>query len=114
MTVAGDLRQRRVRPVPRILSTHLEGEAVLLDPEAGRYFSLNELGARVWELLGPDSDAGSGEGPDEGVARPLAAVHAVLAAEYEVDPERLWRDLEALVARLAEEGLVEVAPAEGG
>jgi len=41
----------RVTVPDRILFRDLEGEAVLLDLENGRYFGLNATGTRMWSLL---------------------------------------------------------------
>ena len=67
---------------------------MLLDPQAGLYFGLNEVGTRAWNLLGP------------GAA--LGAVHATLAAEYDASPERIWEDLVALAGELIARRLAEV------
>ena len=34
----------------RVLAQRVEGQAVLLDIQSGEYFSLNDVGGRVWEL----------------------------------------------------------------
>jgi hypothetical protein len=78
-----------------VLFRELEGEAVLLDLDAGTYFGLNEVGTRAWALIG------------EGVA--LGGVQEVLLREYEVAPDQLWDDLVALVGELLEHRLVEAA-----
>ena len=69
----------------------LDGEAVILDLEAGTYFGLNAVGTRMWQLL---ERHGS-----------LKTVFDELTQEYDVPPETLERDLLALVSRLAEVGL---------
>lgn len=81
---------------PQVLSRRLENEIVLLDPEAGTYFGLNEVGARVWELI---------QTPTR-----LEEVHRRLLAEYEVDAEQLWGDLRNLVRELLERDLAVVQP----
>jgi hypothetical protein len=81
-----------------VLFRDLAGEAVLLDPEAGIYFGLNEVGTRAWNLIGPGAGAGA----------TLATVHAALLAEYEAPPERIWDDLLALVRDLIDHRLVEI------
>jgi hypothetical protein len=83
-----------VRVSERVVFRDLDGEAVLLDLESGRYFGLDEVGTRVWTLLV--------EGLD------LGAVKAALAQEYDVDVGRLERDILELVDRLAENGLVAI------
>ena len=76
------------------ISNDLGGEAAILDLEAGVYYGLDEVGARIWELI----------------QEPRAAneVRDVLLAEYDVEPERCEHDLLALLQRLADEGLIEV------
>lgn len=76
-----------------VLFRELAGEAVLLDPEAGIYFGLNEVGTRTWALIGGGST--------------LGAVHAALAEEYDAAAERIWEDLLALAHRLLEHRLIE-------
>jgi coenzyme PQQ synthesis protein D (PqqD) len=85
-----------LRHRPGVLFRDLAGEAVLLDPAAGIYFGLNEVGTRAWNLLG----AGAGA--------TLAAVHAALAAEYDAPPEKIWDDLLALVRDLLAHRLIEI------
>jgi hypothetical protein len=78
-----------------VLFRDLAGEAVLLDPEAGIYFGLNEVGTRAWNLLGPGAT--------------LEIVHAALLAEYDAPPEKIWVDLLALIRDLLAHRLVEIA-----
>jgi hypothetical protein len=83
-----------LRHRPGILFRDLAGEAVLLDPEAGLYFGLNEVGTRAWNLL-----AGGAT---------LGAVHVALREEYDAPAERVWEDLLALARELLTHRLVEV------
>jgi hypothetical protein len=83
-----------LRHRPGVLFRDLAGEAVLLDPEAGTYFGLNEVGTRAWNLLG-------------GTAARVA-VHGALVQEYDAPPERIWEDLLVLVRDLLAHRLVEV------
>jgi len=70
----------------------VDGEAVLLDLASGYYFSLNTVGTAIWELL-------------DG-ARTLGAIHDAVCARFQVDRERAWEDLTALIRRLRGEKLV--------
>ena len=72
----------------------LDGEAVILDLNAGTYFGLNGVGTRIWQLI-------------ERHGR-LAAVFDDLCREYDAPPDVLEQDLLALVARLEEARLGEV------
>lgn len=82
-----------VRPAPNVVSQEVEGELVLLDLDGERYFSLEEVGARVWALLGEhDGD--------------VEHVVATMLGEFDVDEVTLRRDVETLLAQLRERGLV--------
>ncbi len=80
-----------------VLVQELQGESVLLNLKSGRYFGLDEVGTRMWTALTS--------------AESLQAASGVLLAEYDVDAERLYADLRALVEKLAEHGLLEVRAA---
>jgi hypothetical protein len=86
--------ETRVRPNPDLLSSELEGEAVILDLSSGVYFGLNAVGARIWELIQDGRD--------------LRAVRATLLEEFDVPPDRCEADLMQLVRRMAANGLVNV------
>ena len=85
----------RVAPAPDVLSRTLDGEAVLLDLASGRYFGLNEVGTRVWELLG--------------AGKSIAEIREVLLAEFDVPPDVLERDVSELLDALRSRGLVRPA-----
>lgn len=76
------------------VSSDLGGEVAILDLKVGVYYGLDEVGARVWELI---------QEP-----KVVSEVRDVLLEEYDVAPERCERDLFALLERLAQEGLIEV------
>ncbi len=78
----------------RQVSSDLGGEAAILDLEGGVYYGLDEVGARIWEMI---------QEP-----RPASEVRDALIEEYDVEPDRCERDLLALLERLAEERLIEV------
>jgi hypothetical protein len=84
----------RVEVSPDVLFQELEGEAVLLNLKSERYFGLDDVGTRMWQLLAENGD--------------VAAAHAQLLKEYDVDPARLQGDLAAFIARLGEACLVGV------
>ena len=78
-----------------VLAQELDGETVLLDLASESFFGLDEVSTRVWQLLR------DGIGREEVIDR--------LLEEYEVDREVLERDIEDLLERLAEAGLIERA-----
>lgn len=66
----------------------------LLDPERGTYFSLNEVGARIWELLGKSFS--------------VEAIRDQLWEEFDVNREECEEDLLRLLAELQRRGLLRV------
>ena len=87
------MRFRHLSPAPDVLIQTVVGEAVLLDLRSQKYFGLNEVGTRLWELLQANAD--------------LAAARDRLLEEFDVESAELERDLDALVERLLAAGLVE-------
>lgn len=76
------------------VSSDLAGEAVILNLKSGKYYGLNAVGARIWNLI---------QEP-----RTLNDIRNVILEEYEVEPERCDRELLILLQELAAEGLIEV------
>lgn len=79
---------------PRQVSTELGDEVVVLGAEAGQYFGLNEVAARVWTLL---------QAPIT-----VAALCDGVLAEYEVDQEQCRADVLELLRDLLAKGLIDV------
>lgn len=94
--VGGDTVLHRTREV---LYTALGSEGVMMDLDAGNYYGLNRVGARVWELL---------EQP-----RTVAEVASSLEEEYAVDHAESLEAVTAFVAALMEHGLVVCAEGRG-
>jgi hypothetical protein len=69
-----------------------DDELVLLDLQAGTYFGLDEIGARIWEGLI------AGRAPDE-IAKELVET-------YDTDLQTLHADVESLAASLVQHGLL--------
>lgn len=70
------------------------GEGVILDLASARYFGLDRVGLRTWQLLQADPS--------------LAVAARALVAEYDVDPAVLERDLMTLVGQLVDAGLATI------
>ena len=84
----------RVRISEDALFQELSGETVLLELSRGVYYGLDDVGTRIWQLLG------------EG--RSLAETLAALVAEYDVTAEQGAEDLLALVRELEEHRLIAI------
>jgi hypothetical protein len=84
--------------IPETIYTQEVGdETILLDTEGGRYFGLDPVGTRMWQLI-----------REHGA---LCPVYEILLTEYDVTPERLESDLLALVTKLIEKGLANIQAA---
>lgn len=79
---------------PRQVSTELGNEVVVLGAEAGQYFGLNEVGARVWALV---------QTPNQ-----VRVICQSIVDEYEVTSEQCERDVLALLHDLQAKGLIHV------
>jgi hypothetical protein len=77
-----------------VIFTVVGQDAFLLNTQTNKYYALEEVGVRLWELL------------NEG--RGLRESYQLLLSEYEVDPPQLESDLLELASTLMENGLVEV------
>ncbi len=78
----------------RLVSSDVGGQTVVLGIETGKYYSLNEIGSRIWGFL---------QQP-----RTIGEVRDLTVSEYAVDAAQCEADLLALFERLADEKLIEV------
>jgi hypothetical protein len=83
-------------PDPSLMMCDAGGEAVILSPETGRYYGLNEVGLRLWRALEQHGT--------------LAHAHRAVLSEYDVDSEQLEADLLAFVQDLAARKLLKLLP----
>lgn len=88
-----DLLDASYRPSPQAVESRVADELVLLHLGSETYFSLDPVGARMWDLLG------------EGLAP--HAMCAAIVAEFEVELPRVVEDARGLLADLLAHGLVE-------
>jgi hypothetical protein len=77
----------------RVTWDEIDGETLIINVETGYYFSLDAVGSLVWRMLT--------EGLDE------HAMVARIVSEYDVDESTARDDLQALIAALAGEELIE-------
>ena len=83
-----------IRASDRTTSAQVHDERVILSLESGRYYSLNSVGVRVWELL----------------QSPMTSdqLEQQLLLEYDVEPVALRRDISQLLCELEISELVVV------
>jgi len=72
----------------------LAGELVILELNTGKYYGLNRVGTRIWNLI---------QEP-----RRVSDILNIILNEYDVEPDRCERDLSALLQDLATHGLMEI------
>jgi hypothetical protein len=90
----------RVAVPAHVLIRFLDNESVLLNIESERYFGLDQVGTRMWQLA---------------TAAPrIEVAYQQLLDEYDVEAGLLRSNLTELLERLVENGLLEIAPSDVG
>jgi hypothetical protein len=82
----------RVTIAPDVLIQHLDDESVLLNVRSGKYFGLDSVGTRAWQLVT--------------TAPTVADALTSMASEYDVGYDVLRSDVEELLSQLVNLGLV--------
>jgi hypothetical protein len=77
------------------VSAEVDGTAVMMSVSSGKYFGLDEISTRIWELL---------EAPKQ-----FGELCNTLQEEYEVDEATCKADLTDLLAELEAEKLISVS-----
>jgi len=86
----------RVTISPDVLYQTVEGRAVLLDLRDERYYSLDDVGTRMWQLLLDHQE--------------ISIIADRMVELYDVEAEELRRDLAGFISKLAAAKLVELPP----
>lgn len=79
-------RESRPKRGEQVIAQRASNDLLLLNMEDGNYYSLNEIGGRIWELCDGN--------------RSVSQLIAALAAEYEVSHEVLEKDVSDLLENL--------------
>ena len=74
------------------------GGTVLLNLASGKYFILDDVGTRMWQLLNEHKE--------------LKPAALAMLAEYAVEPAQLEQDMLDLTAKLVDHGLLKVTGGE--
>ena len=85
----------RSRPRRRadVLAQSAGETVILLTPDSGEYFTLNEVGGRIWELADGSRTAGE--------------IAGVLGQEYDAPADVIERDAADVLGELEEAGLLD-------
>lgn len=75
-----------------LVSSEIDEDIVLMSVETGRYYSISNVGASIWNLL----------------AEPLSVYEICqgLMSEYEIDPVRCKDEVLVFIRQLKDEGIV--------
>lgn len=82
----------RFTPEPHVVSVVQHVDTALLDLRSERYFTLNEVGTRIWELLADGTE--------------VAVIIELLAEEYDAPIQLIEADTQALLSALVKARLV--------
>jgi Coenzyme PQQ synthesis protein D (PqqD) len=82
----------RYKAIPEALVATLSDGAVLLNLQTKRYFSLNETGTRIWEMVQQTADE--------------ETIVATLLSEYEVDEPMARAEVRRILDELIEAQLI--------
>jgi hypothetical protein len=77
---------------PDIIWKDVKGETILLNPVSGKYFGLNKVGCAFWEKIDDK--------------RNLSEIAELLLKDFNVEKERLLKDIGDLIKTLVENHLV--------
>lgn len=91
----------RVRPnTGDVAAKVIDGEAIIMNLANGLYYSMDEVGSAIWEMVEQ--------------ARSVDEMAGALEARYAVDRATTDADVARLVGELLDEGLVVVTDEDGG
>ena len=88
---SGDQRKKYTRN-SRTISGRLHDELVMMDLEQGKYFSLNPVATRIWDLLEKE--------------KTLDELCALLTEEYDVESNQCMDEVRELLEEMEKLGLV--------
>lgn len=83
----------------RTISGRLHDEMVMMDLDQGKYFSLNPVATRIWDLLEKEMT------PEE--------LCTLLTVEYEVEPVQCLAEVTEHLAEMVRQGLIIEVEAHG-
>ncbi len=85
---------KNIAQVSDVLFSELDNESILFKLQIKRYYSLDDVGTRMWQLLSECNN--------------METVVQQLLMEYDVEVDHLRQELETLIEKLAQAGLLNV------
>lgn len=83
-----------VRKNIEIDDADLDGEKVMMNLDKGKYFSLNEVGSRIWTIISSSIS--------------IKGITDILIKEYDVDYETCKVEVIKFIKKLYEDDLIEI------
>jgi hypothetical protein len=75
-------------------ATDLDGEKVMMDLEKGKYFALNEVGSRIWDII------------DKPVS--VRDIIGILLKEYDIDEKSCNEEVINFIGKMNDAGIIEI------
>lgn len=83
-----------VARIPNLIATDLDGNKVMMNMESGKYYMLDGIGSRIWQLLETSPS--------------INDIVSALVREYDVDHQQCLADLLRFFSKMAQAGLVAI------
>jgi hypothetical protein len=84
----------RIRATEQVLIQEIQGEIMFLNMASESYFGLDQVGSQMYRvLISADS---------------IQSAYAMLLQEFDVDGDRLRSDLQDLITKLLDSGLIKI------
>ena len=77
-----------------IVFSDIDGDVIMMSIQKGKYYSMEEIGSRIWELIKDDME--------------VSTLCKVLCEEYNIEKEQCKIDVLKFLNDLAEENLIHV------
>ncbi|MBI5539772.1 MAG: PqqD family protein [Bacteroidia bacterium] len=78
-----------------LLSSRMDNEIVMMHPESGKYFALNPVAARIWELMETEHS--------------IIELVDKLQREFDVDSETCKNEVTVFIENVLEKKLIDVS-----
>jgi len=94
LTMENPALPKTVKVSNNVLFQQINNECVLLDMDSEQYYGLDDIGARMWQVLSEDGNT--------------EKALTLLLAEYDIDENTLRQDLSNLITELGNVKLISV------
>lgn len=84
----------KITRMMEVVAADMDGETVMLSIASGKYYGIDAIGSKIWELLSEP--------------KTLSEVVRLLCEEYDVEPEQCRADVVDFLNYLCGEGLVKL------